>query len=68
MNPWLNQFAIVRYRGFLLLEQPNHSWLVRPERSPMLILPFRTPICSIEEVKEILNSRLAAQESMKEVA
>ena len=35
--------AVVRYRGYLLLPQTNQSWLVRPERSPMQLLPFRTP-------------------------
>ena len=35
------QYAI-RYRGFVLLEQQNSGWLVRPERSPMTLLPFRT--------------------------
>ena len=28
------QYAI-RYRGFVLLEQQNSSWLIRPERSSM---------------------------------
>ena len=41
----------VRYRGFVLLQQRNHGWLVRPERSPMTLLPFRTPTCSLEDVK-----------------
>tara|TARA_Y100001968_G_C19343018_1_gene710546 strand:- start:484 stop:690 length:207 start_codon:yes stop_codon:yes gene_type:complete len=52
------QKTAIRYRGFLLLEQHNKSWLVRPERSPMLLLPFRTHICSLLEVKEILDRRL----------
>ena len=30
------QYAI-RYRGFVLLEQHNSSWLVRPERSHMTL-------------------------------
>ncbi len=49
----------IRYRGFLLLKQPNQSWLVRPERSPMILLPFRTKPCSLEEVKVILDTRLS---------
>ena len=53
------QNVAIRYRGFLLIQQYNQSWLVRPERSPMLLLPFRTPICSIAEVKALLDSRLS---------
>ncbi len=59
MGSQLNYYLPVRYRGFVLLEQHNRSWLVRPERSPMLVLPFRTPRCSIEEVKKILDMKLA---------
>ena len=50
--------AVIRYRGFLLFPQSNKSWLVRPERSPMLLLPFRTPACSLSAVKAILDIRL----------
>ncbi|WP_320666659.1 hypothetical protein [Prochlorococcus sp. MIT 1307] len=51
--------VVFRYRGFLLLKQPNKTWLVRPERSPMLLLPFRTHNCSLAEVKEILEKKLS---------
>ena len=37
--------AVVRYRGYLLLPQTNQSWLVRPERSPMQLLPFVWCMC-----------------------
>ncbi len=50
---------VIRYRGFLLLEQPNQTWLVRPERSPMVLLPFRTKKCSLIQVKAILDEKLA---------
>ena len=53
----------VRYRGFLLMPQINRSWLVRPERSPMLLLPFRTPTCSLADVKALLDWRLSQEES-----
>ena len=56
-----DQNVVVRYRGFLLLQQPNRTWLVRPERSPMLLLPFRTPSCSLAEVKKILLRRLSRE-------
>ena len=56
----------IRYKGFVLLEQPNKSWLVRPERSPMLLLPFRTPICTLSEVKAILDQKLACKEKVIE--
>jgi hypothetical protein len=51
----LGQEVVVRYRGFLLLEQTNKGWLVRPERSPMRLLPFRTPSCSLADVKTLLD-------------
>ncbi|MGE4581004.1 MAG: hypothetical protein AAEC03_01480 [Synechococcus sp.] len=51
--------AVVRYRGYLLLPQVNQSWLVRPERSPMRLLPFRTPTCSLADVKALLDWRLS---------
>ncbi len=49
----------IRYKGFVLLEQQNNSWLVRPERSPMDLLPFRTQVCSLIEVKKILDYKLS---------
>ena len=49
----------IRYKGFLLIEQDNKSWLVRPERSPMQLLPFRTSTCSLLEVKKLLDLKLA---------
>ena len=55
----LSHEVVVRYRGFLILEQSNKGWLVRPERSPMLLLPFRTPSCSLADVKTLLDSRLS---------
>ena len=63
-----DQNIVVRYRGFLLLKQPNQTWLVRPERSPMLLLPFRTHNCSLAEVKEILTKKLAHEVNMSEAA
>ena len=61
------QFA-VRYRGFILLQQPNQSWLVRPERSPMQLLPFRTAICSIDDAKSLVDWKLEANPNWIEVA
>ena len=55
--------AVVRYRGYLLLPQTNQSWLVRPERSPMQLLPFRTPTCSLADVKALLYWRLSQERS-----
>ena len=57
------QYA-VRYRGFVLLQQRNNSWLVRPERSPMRLLPFRTPTCSLADVKALLDRRLEQDTSL----
>lgn len=50
--------SAVRYRGFVLLPQPDLGWLVRPERSPMTVLPFRTPPISLCDVKALLDWRL----------
>ena len=55
------QIIFLLYKGFVLLEQQNNSWLVRPERSPMYLLPFRTPVCSLVEVKKILDYKLSEQ-------
>jgi len=48
----------VRYRGFVLLPQADLGWLVRPERSPMTVLPFRTPPISLSDVKALVDWRL----------
>ncbi len=48
----------VQYRGFLLLEQPHRTWLIRPIKSPMSILPFRTSTCSLSQAKDILDKKL----------
>jgi hypothetical protein len=50
---------VVRYRGFVLIPQNDLSWLVRPERSPMQLLPFRAPASSIEDVKALIDWRLS---------
>ena len=50
--------AVVRYRGFVLIPQGDLSWLVRPERSPMAVLPFRTPTSSLADVKALVDWRL----------
>ena len=55
----INNDIAVRYRGFLLLPQINKGWLVRPERSPMRLLPFRTPACSLADVKALVDWRLS---------
>ena len=62
-----HQYA-VRYRGFVLLQQRNHSWLVRPERSPMKLLPFRTPTCSLEDVKALVDWRLQQERGLLSIA
>lgn len=52
------QSCVVRYRGFVLIPQPNLTWLVRPERSPMGVLPFRAPASSLADVKALVDWRL----------
>ena len=53
-----SQRWIVRYRGFVLIPQQDLSWMVRPERSPMKLLPFRAPASSVEDVKALIDWRL----------
>jgi hypothetical protein len=50
--------AAVRYRGFVLIPQADLTWLIRPERSPMPMLPFRTPASSLADVKALVDWRL----------
>jgi len=49
---------MVRYRGFVLIPQNDLTWLVGPERSPMSLLPFRTPASSVDDVKALIDWRL----------
>jgi hypothetical protein len=56
-NPALQRW-MVRYRGFVLIPQNDLTWLVRPERSPMSLLPFRTPASSVDDVKALIDWRL----------
>ena len=51
--------SIVRYRGFVLIPQADLTWLIRPERSPMAVLPFRAPASSLTDVKALVDWRLA---------
>ena len=53
------QSCVLRYRGFVLVQEPDMSWQVRPERSPMHVLPFRAPACSVADVKALIDWRLA---------
>ena len=53
-----SQLWIVRYRGFVLIPQKDLSWMVRPELSPMKLLPFRAPPSSVEDVKALIDWRL----------
>ena len=59
---------IIHYRGFILIQEHNKSWLVRPERSPMFLLPFRTPTCSVLEVKKILDLKLSLSDEYTQAA
>jgi len=68
MKPQPDHDCAVRYRGFLLLPQANNSWLVRPERSPMSFLPFRTHTCSLTDVKAMIDLRLSENTSLDQAA
>jgi len=56
------QNRVIRYRGFLLLEQYNKSWVIRPEKSPIVIFPFKTTSSPLSEVKKIIDFKLAENE------
>ena len=58
MPELVQERSIVRYRGFVLIPQSDLSWLIRPERSPMEILPFRVPPNSLSDVKALVDWRL----------
>ncbi|MEB3159539.1 MAG: hypothetical protein VKK03_08770 [Synechococcus sp.] len=58
----------IRYRGFVLFEEANRTWNVRPERSPMTVLPFRTPTCSLEDVKALVDWKLSQEDHLLGVA
>ncbi len=53
--------TVIRYRGFLLIEEAKQKWLIRPERSPMQLLPFRKNNSSLAEVKAILDQKLSKE-------
>jgi hypothetical protein len=53
--------SIVRYRGFVLIPQEDLTWLIRPERSPMAVLPFRAPASSLTDVKALVDWRLSGR-------
>ena len=62
------QNRVIRYRGFLLLEQFNKSWVVRPEKSPIVIFPFKTTRCPLSEVKKISDFKLSNNEENAQAA
>ena len=68
MRPFSKSNLIIRYEGFLLIEQHNRSWLIRPENSPLLLLPFRTDICSLVEAKQLLEALLSEKSTIPEAA
>ncbi len=58
LQPKMTSCTAVRYRGFVLIPQADLTWLVRPERSPMPMLPFRAPASSVADVKALVDWRL----------
>ena len=53
-----NRTTPVRYRGFVLIPQADLTWVVRPERSPLELTPFRAPASSVQDVKALVDWRL----------
>jgi hypothetical protein len=54
------RMLVVRYRGFVLLPHGD-GWVVRPERSPMRILPFRVDAADLDAVKLRVDERLVGR-------
>ena len=54
----INRGTPVRYRGFVLIPQADLTWVVRPERSPLELTPFRAPASSLQDVKALIDWRL----------
>ena len=54
----INRSTPVRYRGFVLIPQADLTWVVRPERSPLELTPFRAPASSLQDVKALIDWRL----------
>ncbi|MCT0225334.1 hypothetical protein [Synechococcus sp. CS-1328] len=61
MAPVIPDNVVVRYRGFVLIPIVPTGWLVRPERSPMVVLPFRFPAASLDQLKAEIDGRLLDQ-------
>ena len=57
-SPGRNTHAPVRYRGFVLIPQADLTWVVRPERSPLELTPFRAPASSVQDIKALVDWRL----------
>ena len=53
----------IKYRDFLLFEESNNTWKIQPAKSPMLLIPFKTQACSLEEAKRILDIKLATEKN-----
>ncbi len=67
-SPHSGHDPFIRYRGFLLLQEVNKTWLVRPERSPMNFLPFRIANSSVEDVKKKVDRLLLQDNQFKQAA
>ena len=67
-RPLSEATSIINYKGFLLIEQQKRNWLIRPEKSPLRLLPFRTDICSLVEAKRLLDDRLSEKSTIPEAA
>ena len=61
MDPVIRDNVVVRYRGFVLIPMVPTGWLVRPERSPMVVFPFRFPAASLDQLKAEIDGRLLDQ-------
>ncbi len=68
MPAFYKEISIIHYKSFLLIEQENRSWLIRPESSPLLLLPFRTDVCSLREAKQFLDERLSQNTKVPDAA
>jgi hypothetical protein len=49
----------VRYRGFVLMQQGDLTWLIRAERGSLMEPPFLVPASSLSDVQALVDWRLA---------
>ncbi len=68
MHSLSQSISTTQYKGFLLIKQEKQSWLIRPKSSPLILLPFRANVSSLEEAKQLLDDRLSDEAKVSKAA